>query len=241
MRTRSFICAALLAVAALGWSQDKPAPTGKVAYVDIDRITAKAKAVSNLMIDVEEQVKGFQRDIDARRKKVTELDAEVRRNEGIVSKDVQEQKKKEIDKLKNELEELEFKAQRKMKEVDSSVFEPMMKKILFAIQDVAKEKGFDIVLRGEAVLYGSSSVDITDDVIKRLNTTADSSTTGTQAKAAEKKEPEKKEAPAQTFSEPKSESTPAAAPAAKSDAKPAAKSSTKAKDKSARPVDRQPE
>lgn len=237
---------AMCACAAIGSAQSK------VGYVDINRITSKAKPVTSLMIDTEDQIKGMQRDIDTKRKRAAELQGELRRTEGVVSADEQEKKRKELDKLKNELDEIEVKARRRMQEWDSTVFEPMLKKILFAIEDVAKEKQLDVVLRGEAVLYGASGADITDDVIKRLNRDGgldakagdkDKGTASKESKSSEEKK-EAAEEPASTRSdEPASTETTAASEPSEPETKKTQVFDTKseASPKTVRPVDRQPE
>jgi outer membrane protein len=160
----------------------------KVAYVDIERVTSKAKPVSTMMSDIEQQVKGLQGEIEAKMKKLRELKADAQSTEGILSKDEQDKKRKEVLRLQNELDELEGRARRKMREMDSTVFEPLMKRIMFAIEDVAKEKKVDIVLRGEAVIYGATAVDLSEDVIKKLNESADT-TGGAASKSATGKTP----------------------------------------------------
>lgn len=167
MTTRRLLTAGL-AVLLLMMTQEAKAQT-KVAYVDIERITSKAKPVSAMMTDIEQQVKGLQSEIESKMKKLRELKAEAQSTEGILSKDEQDKKRKEVLRLQNELDELEGRARRKMREMDSTVFEPLMKRIMFVIEDVAKEKKVDIVLRGEAVIYGATAVDLSDEVIKKLN------------------------------------------------------------------------
>lgn len=141
----------------------------KVGYVDVDRVTRKAKAVNQAMESVQSDIEELQKQIDEKRQQIRDLEADVQRTEGVVAPSELEKKRKEIKKLKDELEDLAYRAERKARELDATVFEPLMKRILFAIQDVAKEKKYDIILRGEAVLYGTTAADITDDVIKKLN------------------------------------------------------------------------
>ena len=185
------------------------------------------------------------------------------RKEGVLAVSEQEKKQKEIQRLKNELDDLGYRAERKARELDATVFEPLMKRILFAIQDVAKEQKFDIILRGEAVLYGSSAADITDAVIEKLNREA---ATGTSqptdatksASAAEKKANQDKTTPPAESKETKSESAEAGAtptPSSTSEPPQAPESQQPGVEKTAtpketrapagakpkRPVDRQPD
>ena len=156
-----FVITALLSLASLGTAQ-----TTKVGYVDVDRVTRKAKAVNAAMDSVQSDIEDLQKQIDEKRRQIKELQSELERKEGVLAASEQEKKQKEIQRLKNELDDLGYRAERKARELDATVFEPLMKRILFAIQDVAKEQKFDIILRGEAVLYGSSAADITDAVIE---------------------------------------------------------------------------
>ena len=215
-----------------------PAQT-KIAYVDIDRVTSKAKPVNSLMNDIQGQIEVLQKEIDAKRKQAAELDADIKRSDGVLAKEEVDKKRKELMRLQNDLDDLRLKGEKKMREVDQTVFEPVLKKILFCIQDIAKEQKIDIVLRGEAVLYGTSGVDISDAVIKKLNSD-NAATSGTRAAAKTEPAATPEPAPAEAVATPAAtiapiEKTPAAPKATrKTDA---ARKTTPAESK--RPVDRQ--
>ncbi|MBX7246620.1 MAG: OmpH family outer membrane protein [Candidatus Sumerlaeaceae bacterium] len=140
----------------------------RVGYVDVDKVVSKSKKITNILSGLEDQVRGFQGEMQKKIDTVKGLDADIKRGEGVLSADEISKKKKEKARLENEIDDLNLKAQKAMREADSTKYEPLMKEILFTIQDVAKEKKLDIVLRGEAVLYGSTAVDISNDVIERL-------------------------------------------------------------------------
>jgi Skp family chaperone for outer membrane proteins len=140
-----------------------------VGYVDVDRITRKAKPVNLAMDGIQGELETLQKQVEEKRRQIRDLEADIKRTDGVVSKDEQDKKKKELLRLQNEMDDLRIRGERKAREMDQTVFEPLMKKILFAIQDIAKEQKFDIILRGEAVLYGTSGVDISDEVVSRLN------------------------------------------------------------------------
>ncbi len=222
----------------------------KVGYVDVDRVTRKAKAVNQAMDSVQSDIETLQKQIDEKRQQIRDLEADVQRSEGVIAASEIEKKRKEIARLRNELDDLAYRAERKARELDATVFEPLMKRILFAIQDVAKENKYDIILRGEAVLYGSTGADITDEVIRKLNEQAAAETSAPRAssisaeQATEKntvrsgeqtKETLDKSPPSQT--PPSSEET--ATPRAKESSSKKASDSSRSRPK--RPVDRQPE
>lgn len=163
--TTSLFAIALIA----GLASSAAAQTSRVAYVDIDRVTERSDKINNAMKDVRQRVEDIQKEIEEKRKRATDLDAEVKKGEGVLAEGELKKKKDELTKLKDDLVNLEYEGRREMQKLDSTLFEPMVKTIVLAIQDVAKEKNIDLVVRGEAVIYGADSADITDDVVKKLN------------------------------------------------------------------------
>jgi outer membrane protein len=222
----------------------------KVGYVDVDRVTRKAKAVNQAMDSVQSDIEDLQKQIDEKRQQIKELEADVQRSEGVIAASEIEKKRKEIARLRNELDDLAYRAERKARELDATVFEPLMKRILFAIQDVAKENKYDVILRGEAVLYGNSAADITDEVIRKLNEQVADTSAPKATRAKPENTPEGREtptakqpttqAPQQPEAEPQ-QPTPALPPAAKRQAASAKTPSKESSSKPKRPVDRQPE
>jgi outer membrane protein len=255
MKLHLFAACFVAAAIAMPAQAQTPAGSGKVGYVDIDRVTSKAKPINDVMEDIQGQIKELQDNIETRRRKVRELEADLKRNDGVLSTQIQNQKKSEIDKLKNELDDLDYRARREMQKMDETKFAPLLKQILFTIQEVAQEEKYDLVLRGEAVLYGTSAVDLTDLVIKKLDQgggskAAASKPTSTPAPEAEEAEETTKTEPVKPEPTPKATSTPrastpkpAATPRATATPRstPRATQATPASGTRTRPVDRQPD
>lgn len=145
------------------------AQTTRVAYVDIDRVTEQSDKINKAMASVQDRVEKIQQDIETKRTRLVEIRAEVKKGEGVLAESELKKKKDEAAKLEKELVDLEYEGKREMQKLDTTLFEPMVKTIVLAIQDVAKEQNIDLVLRGEAVIYGATSADITDAVVKKLN------------------------------------------------------------------------
>jgi outer membrane protein len=218
------------------------AAQSKIGYVDIDRVTNKAKSVNSTFSKIGEKVNKLQSDIDGKTEKIKRLREDVQKSEGVLAKEELDKKRKEVNQLMNEVDDLSLQGRRELQRVDDTFLSPLLKKIVYAIQDVAKEKELDIVLRGESVLYGRDTVDITDDVIKHLNMEDLGSTASVSEKKTEGSErrPGETGRPASAGSEGAPEPSPTPAePERKSPAPPKAKATKPAG--TARPVDRQPD
>ncbi len=203
----------------VGSTATQPA-TGRIAFVDLGRITDKAKQQAVAMDSISAEVRRIQTDVQGKLDKMRDLEREIQKSDGVVSSDELAKKRREVNKLKDELDALETKYKTQMRRMDETILEPLVKKIGYAIEDVAKERGFDLVLRGEAVFYGNPAVDLTDDVIKHL----DKDLPETAARAAS----------ATVKSTPAAATSAVAAPATAAPAKETPKAATRT-----RPVDRQ--
>lgn len=170
----------LLAACLMCFTALAPAQT-KVGFVDIDRVTAKSKSVNSLMTGMQGDFEKVQEELDARRKKIADIEADIKRTEGVLSKEQQDKKRSEITKLQSEADDIEFKAQKQVRDVQQKVLEPLRRKIVAAIEDVAREQRYDLILTKEAVVFFLPTSDITDDVIKKLNTTLGDEGTNEQA------------------------------------------------------------
>lgn len=148
---------------------------GKVAYVDIDRVTEHSRSVNKTFLEIESKIKAFQEEIDAKTKLLQSLRDEIKKGEGVVADTELKKKRADALKLEEELTDLQYQGKREFQKLDATVFEPTIKEIILNIQEVAKEKNIDLVLRGEVVIYASDNVDITEAVIEKMNGQAASS------------------------------------------------------------------
>lgn len=163
---------AIAATLALTLSLPAIAQTTRVAYVDIDRVTEKSDKINSAMGKVSNRVEDIQKEIETKRARLVEVRAEIKKGEGVLAESEMKKRRDEATKLDKEMVDLEYEGRRELQKLDTTLFEPMIKTIVLAIQDVAKEKNIDLVLRGEAVIYGADAADITDDVVKKLNSSA---------------------------------------------------------------------
>lgn len=160
---------------------------GKVAYVDIDRVSEHARSVNKTFVDIEQKMKAFQEEIDSKTKLLQTLRSDIKKGEGVLAESALKSKKDEASKLEAELTELQFKGKREFQKIDATVFEPTIKEMILTIKEVAEEKKIDLVLRGEVVIYASDNVDITEAVIAKMNANAGSTskiTTNTEKSAS---------------------------------------------------------
>lgn len=147
------------------------AETVKIGYIDIDKIISESalgqQAVKKLRKDFERRAADLKKMEDALKRKRKELDDKG----SMMSMEKRRQKEVEYRQDRRDLKRAirdnneEFNIKRKQVLVD---FFP---KILKTVQAIGKEKGYTLILRKEPniLLYTADRVDLTQEVIARLN------------------------------------------------------------------------
>lgn len=153
-------------------SQSKTASAAYYAsfgYVDIDQITSTALPVKDVIAKFEADLRVKQNNIDAKYDVFKQKKADYKQKSSVIT---EEEKNKKIDELKTmqkDIEDMEQVMQEDFKKKDQEILQPVLDLILKTIEQIAKEKRIDVVLRKENVLYADKGFDITGDVIARIN------------------------------------------------------------------------
>lgn len=89
---------------------------------------------------------------------------------------VKQNSERELQQLQQNIQKLEADSQTDLQKKQASLMEPVFGKISKAIEDVAKENGFSLILSLQVstldvVLYGDEKLDISDLVLKKMGVT----------------------------------------------------------------------
>ncbi|TAJ52425.1 MAG: OmpH family outer membrane protein [Nevskiaceae bacterium] len=162
MRTRiAFAALALLAVATSAQAETKILV---VRSADVVRDSVQFKAAEAKMkaefekrrADIEAQGKAFGDDVKA-----------YQRDADTMSADQRAKKEKDLNARQVDLNFAQRKFQEDLQNRDRELTQDMMAKIKDVIAQVAKEKGADLIVQDP--VFASPAVDVTADVLKRLN------------------------------------------------------------------------
>lgn len=166
MRTR-FVFAALLLATAANAVQAQALPAPKIAVVrsaDVVRDSAQFKAAETKMKaefekrknDLEAQAKAFGSDVEA-----------YKRDADALSADQRAKKEKDLNARQVDIQFAQRKFQEDLQNRDRELTQDMMGKIKNVIVAVSKERGITLVVQDP--VYSDDTIDITAEVLKRLN------------------------------------------------------------------------
>jgi outer membrane protein len=148
-----------------------PGPLGsaRVGFVDIPTIMERAVFVGELRRKIQTELDGKLKKYEEKKKEYARFLDELKRQESVLSEEALNAKYKEAFLLKAQLDEEKFTIDRFLKESETEDLMPAQDHILEVVHRVARDEGYEIVLRREFLIYGQPSADMTENVVARLN------------------------------------------------------------------------
>lgn len=137
----------------------------KIGYVDLAKVSDEYSKTKEYEKSFEVQVKGK----DAERQKLVDEVRKMKDEQALLSDKAKAEKQTAIeDKIKN-LQEFDKKVRDDLIKQRNTMLGDIQKDIDTVISTYSKEVGYDLILIKQTVLYGGSDLDVTAEVIKRLN------------------------------------------------------------------------
>ena len=165
----SFVVAVVFLMVAVLNSVPARAADTKVAVINIQKVlldsSAGKKARAKMEKKMNELKAGFKKDEDA----LIALQKEIEKKSSAWSDEKKQEKAMKFQKMRRNLGVKQEDANMAMKQMQEKNLTPIMKKLESIVTEVAKAKGYAIVLPRNSVLYVNKSADITAAATKALN------------------------------------------------------------------------
>lgn len=163
------ICIGILVLGIVSVNKISFAAAGlKIGCVDI-------AAVFDQYSETKKNKEGLEKEIKVKQDVIEKMSEELRKlREDVQDQDVSlspEEKKGKLDEIERKSQELQKyteDAENDLRKREANLTEDILKKIYQTVQQIGKEKEFTIIIDKNNVLYGVDSLDITADVLKRL-------------------------------------------------------------------------
>lgn len=169
-----FACSAIM-------SQAQTAAT-KIGYADVDYIINEMPEAKQIESDLKSLQTQLKNQIDAKYAEFQKKYQDYNANINTMLEAVRVNTERELQQLQQNLEKLQQDAQTTIQTKQLTLTKPLYDKIGKAIEAVAKENGFDMILTAQAggldvVLYADDKTQVSDLVLKKLGVTPKPATT----------------------------------------------------------------
>jgi len=152
------------------------APDGnneKIVYINSDTLLSKYEYTKDMNKRLEEKGKASQSDLQAKGQAFQREVAEYQKGAAAMAADQRQATEQRLQRKQQELQGYQQNATAEFQNVQASESTKQYDKIADFAKAYAKEKGYKLVLlyskASPVVLYGDPSLDVTNDVLKKLN------------------------------------------------------------------------
>jgi len=141
-----------------------------VAFVDLDRVSRQAIPVQKAISHIEKTLRPKQNEIEKKMEELDLLKLRLRRQRSLLSEEEIKRRQEKIKRLEDEIRQMTEEVNRFLDRMETERLGPAYDIVIKAIKNIAERRGIKVVLPSEMIIYATPEADITEQVIKELNT-----------------------------------------------------------------------
>jgi outer membrane protein len=177
--TRAVLCtvAALAALVIAGWLQPwqqrgaaaQKLPTTVAAVIDYQRILRDAAAARSIREQIEARRKAYQEEISKEEQRLHEADKEFAKQRSVLSPEAFAEKRREFEQDVAEVQRMVQERRRELDRMSAAALNEVKEALIEIVTSIAEERGFNLVVPSSEVLFFSRSLDLTEEVLAKLD------------------------------------------------------------------------
>ena len=175
---RKLVSLVVLSVAFFAAQAQTPAttPVTKIGYVDVTYVFTQMPESKQIEAELKSTQTMLKNQIDTKVQEFQKKLADYNANLNTMLDAVRQNTERELRQMQENLDKLQQDAQNTIQTKNQQLLDPVYKKVSKAIEDVAKENQFSLILSTQVseldvVLYGDEKLDVSDLVLKKLGIT----------------------------------------------------------------------
>lgn len=154
--------------------------TLKIAYVDSEAIVRQAPGYTEASEAFNQTASGWRDTLEQKRQRLEEMFDEYKNQEAVLTAEKRAEKQQEMLRLEQEAQQFfqeKFGPEGEAQARQAELMRPILERVNRAIDDVRREEGYSLIfdLNADALVAGDPSLNITDEVIRRMNAQASGS------------------------------------------------------------------
>jgi outer membrane protein len=165
------------------------ADVAKIGVVDFQKILEISNAGKTAQGEINKQGKQMESDLKDRGAEIEEIEKKIDRESMVMSKEVREEKQREMRIKIGDFKALQQKYMEDFKALEGRIIGRIQKEVVELVQQIGQKDGYTLIVekRTGGVVYAPMSIDITDTVIQAYNALPPRSDDTSAAPAPEKK------------------------------------------------------
>jgi len=141
----------------------------KIGIIDLQRVLNECEAGKKAKTNLEALIKSKESAIEEKSKEIEKLKNELQQQASALSAEAKKNKEDELEKLLRDYQRTVQDSQAEVKKKEGELTETIIKGVHEIVERIGKEEGYIIIIERSLALYANQDLDITDRIIKEYN------------------------------------------------------------------------
>jgi outer membrane protein len=152
-----------------GDAQAQQLPPAVVAVIDYQRILRDSAAARSIRDQVEARRNAYQEEINKQEQRLHEADKEVARQRSLLTAEAFAEKRRQYEQEVAQVQKMVQDRRRELDSVSAGALNEVKNALIAVVTGIADARGFNIVLPTSEVLFFARKIDLTDEVLAKLD------------------------------------------------------------------------
>ncbi len=168
---RAVKCAFAISLLGLFFIVNSPfaASVAKIGVIDLQRILETSSAGKSIQAILKEQKDKMESDLKRKGAEIEKIRKRLERESMVMGKEMREEKEREQRIKINDFKTLQKRYRSELQKLEVQLMNQLQKDIKEIVDSIGKKEGYLLIINRYSVIYSPGSIDITDNMIKKLN------------------------------------------------------------------------
>ncbi|MGH6944778.1 MAG: OmpH family outer membrane protein [Geminicoccaceae bacterium] len=158
-----------LALCAIAPLQAQQLPTTVAAVIDYQRILREASAARSIRDQIEVRRKAYQDEISKEEQRLRDADKAFAKQRSLLTPEALAEKRQAFEQDVAEVQKLVQERRHELDEVSAVALNQVKDALIEIVTGMAEERGFNLVLPSSEVLFFARKIDLTEEVLQKLD------------------------------------------------------------------------
>jgi outer membrane protein len=169
MSKRFSLVGILMMLAYLAASPVLAADVAKIGIVNFQKILEQSNAGKAAKAELKTARERMESDLKAKGAEIEDLRKRLENESMVMSKEMREEKNREVRIKMNDFKTLQKQYTTDLQGLERRLMQKMQTDVAGLVEEIGKKEGYLLIMSNLGVLYAPNSIDITDQIIKKLN------------------------------------------------------------------------
>jgi outer membrane protein len=170
MRDLKSVCVLTIFIFVLINNVSFAADVAKIGVIDLQKILETSAAGKAIQAELKIEKDKMEEDLKNKGAEIENIRKRLERESMVMGKEMREEKERESRIKINDFKSLQKKYRSNLQKLEGSLMEQLKTDIDEIVKEIGKKGGYLMIINKFGVLYSPNSIDITDNVIGKLNT-----------------------------------------------------------------------